>query len=49
MSPASRQIRSICAMLPRVWPEASRPSDWKHLGTHPGSLRRQTATVFVQL
>jgi hypothetical protein len=48
MSPASVQISWILGASWRVFPEASRPSDWKHVATHPLSLRRQVATVFSQ-
>ena len=48
IAPASAQIRSILATFPRVCPEASRPSDWKHVRTQPRSLLWHQPTVFVQ-
>ena len=43
------QRASVCCGWYCVEPEASRPNDWKHVATQPGSLRRHQAATLVQL
>ena len=46
---ATRQILRMRTGSSRVKPDASRPIDWKQIGTHFGSLFRHHAAAFSQL